>query len=208
MQSVRTVGLLLAAGAGTRFDPEHPGRKLSALVDGVTVAERALSALDGAVEAVIVATRNSDGPVNATATARGAHVVTPPDAALGMGHSLAAAALEAQKQFPDAGWYVVALADMPWVKSPTIAALLEIAMREDRITQPRHAGQRGHPVVFPARYGVALAQCSGDVGARDILRSRADEVCLVDVEDAGVLRDVDTPGDLPKPLSAPSARGQ
>jgi molybdenum cofactor cytidylyltransferase len=196
MQPVRTVGVLLAAGAGTRFDPANPGRKLDALVDGIAVAERSFNALSEAVDATVVATRGRDSLLARRARARGARVVAPADAGMGMGHSLAAAVTAARDAFPALQRIVVALADMPWVQAQTIARLVTAAEAADRIVQPRCNGERGHPVVFPLRCLEALAHCHGDVGARDVLRENAADVVLLDVDDRGVLRDVDTPGDL------------
>lgn len=203
MQPVQTVGVLLAAGLGTRFDPAQPGRKLEVLIDGgMSVAERSLLALSDAVDAVVVATRTAESPVASIAQHHGAQVVVSEYAHLGMGHSLAAGVEAALRRFPDARWLVVALADMPWVKSATIRSLIEKAVADDCIVQSCCDGQRGHPVVFPARYTNELVRCSGDVGAREVLRAHAQEVFLMDVSDAGVLRDVDTPKDLAGPPPA------
>jgi CTP:molybdopterin cytidylyltransferase MocA len=45
----------------------------------------------------------------------------------------------------------------------------------------------------------ALAACKGDVGARDVMRANMIAVRRVDVDDAGVLHDVDAPSDLSGP---------
>lgn len=197
MHPARTVGLLLAAGAGTRFDPLRPGRKLEVLIDGVPVAARSFAALSAAVDAVVVAARSPGSLLAQLAAERGALVIEPVDAAMGMGHSLAAAATAARETFPEMQRVVVALADMPWAQTQTIVRLLAVAEARNCIVQPRCSGQRGHPVVFPVRYLDALARCRGDIGARDVLRENAADVVLVDVDDRGVLRDVDAPGDVP-----------
>ncbi|MCL4799694.1 MAG: nucleotidyltransferase family protein, partial [Burkholderiales bacterium] len=57
-------------------------------------------------------------------------------------------------------------------------------------------GERGHPVGFAARYGAELAALAGDAGAREILRRDRGLVELIEVDDPGVLRDVDTRADL------------
>lgn len=192
----RSVGILLAAGSGSRFDPLQPGRKLEVLADGVPVAIRSFNVLSGAVDAMVVATRSRDNPLAQISAEHGAQVVVPADAAMGMGHSLAAAVTLAQEAFPAVQRIVVALADMPWVQSQTLARLITAAETGDCIVQPQYGGQRGHPVVFPARYLAALARCRGDVGARDVLSDNAANVVLVAVDDPGVLRDVDRPEDL------------
>ena len=51
--TIRTVGVLLAAGAGQRFDPSQPGRKLEVLVAGVSVAERSLASLVPGTDAIV-----------------------------------------------------------------------------------------------------------------------------------------------------------
>ena len=61
---------------------------------------------------------------------------------------------------------------------------------------PRHAGQQGHPVIFGRDFWPALGQLAGDEGARAVVRAQRDCCVVVDVEDAGVLRDVDTPQGL------------
>ncbi len=42
----------------------------------------------------------------------------------------------------------------------------------------------------------ALADLSGDEGAKSILAAHRDGVRLIEVDDGGVVRDVDAPGDL------------
>lgn len=196
LQTVRTVGLLLAAGSGSRFDPEAPGRKLLELVDGKPLVEHALDALSAAVDAVVVVTRDEFTQVRAFACARGTRVVVASDAALGMGHSLAAGVRLVMTDFPAASTVVIALADMPWVRCDTVVALVSHSIEHDRIAQPRHRGERGNPVAFPARFIAPLASSSGDAGARQLLREQGANVLLLDVDDPGVLRDVDRREDL------------
>jgi molybdenum cofactor cytidylyltransferase len=195
----RVVGLLLAAGSGSRFDAQSPGRKLLEVVAGRPLFEHALRALAAAVDQVHVVTRAEFTAVAAIAAELGARVQIAEQAALGMGHSLAHGARAVGEACHGVQTVVVALADMPWVQSATIEALVAQSLAADRIVQPLHAGQRGNPVAFPARYLSALAQCSGDSGARQLLRDSANELMVLPVDDAGVLRDVDEPGDLAPP---------
>lgn len=193
---VHTVGLLLAAGRGRRFDANAPGRKLREVLNGQSVAMHALTALAQSVDTVVVAVRDANDGFAVDAESRGALVVCPPDADSGMGHSLAHAANAVVARYPSALTWVIALADMPWVRAETIRALVEASRLHDCIMQPRHNGLPGNPVVFPARFSSELERCEGDVGARVVLRAHASECRMLDVDDAGVLRDVDVPGDL------------
>ncbi len=55
---------------------------------------------------------------------------------------------------------------------------------------------RGHPVGFARRHYAALAELTGDEGAKAILAEHRDRLQLIEVADAGVLRDIDTPADI------------
>lgn len=57
-------------------------------------------------------------------------------------------------------------------------------------------GRQGHPVVFGRTFWPELMRLTGDEGARSVLRSHRDCCVLLEVDDAGVLRDVDTPDAL------------
>jgi molybdenum cofactor cytidylyltransferase len=91
------------------------------------------------------------------------------------------------------GW-VIALGDMPYVQPETIRALAATVERGARIAAPVYEGRRGNPVAFSSFHLPLLLALSGDQGARAILKSHAVSELMVD--DAGVVRDIDTPGDL------------
>ncbi|MEF9943630.1 MAG: nucleotidyltransferase family protein, partial [Burkholderiaceae bacterium] len=54
-----------------------------------------------------------------------------------------------------------------------------------------HAGRRGHPVGFAAALGAELIALTGEAGAREVLARHPPQ--SIEVKDAGVLLDVDTP---------------
>ena len=91
------------------------------------------------------------------------------------------------------------LGDMPWVASATIDALLDAfeANGAGSICVPTYDRKQGNPVLWPARYVDDMKALTGDVGARHLLAQHDDDVCEVEVDDAGVLRDVDVSDDLP-----------
>jgi molybdenum cofactor cytidylyltransferase len=120
----RSVGVLLAAGSGQRFDPTRPGAKLDALFDTETVGVRSLTTLMSAVDVTIVAVRSERSAVALQAKQRGARVLIPALFNLGMGHSIAAAAKIALAEFGGAEVLALALADMPWLRPQTLAALV------------------------------------------------------------------------------------
>jgi molybdenum cofactor cytidylyltransferase len=58
---------------------------------------------------------------------------------------------------------------------------------------PTYQGKRGNPVLFAQGFIDEMRHAQGDTGARSILSAHADDVYEVEMEDAGVLADADTP---------------
>ncbi|WP_205189845.1 NTP transferase domain-containing protein, partial [Burkholderia sp. LMG 13014] len=83
----------------------------------------------------------------------------------------------------------------PWIAASTYETVTR-ALDADgaSIVAPAHRGVRGHPVGFSAHHFDALAALDGDTGARALFASAP--VKLLDVDDPGIVRDVDTPADL------------
>ncbi len=115
----------------------------------------------------------------------------------GMGHSLAAAVREAG----DASGWVIALGDMPRVATRSIDAVIAALKAGARIALPTHHGERGHPVGFAASLREDLLALRGDAGARGVLQRYAAEVVTVEVDDPGILQDVDTHERPQEPLT-------
>jgi molybdenum cofactor cytidylyltransferase len=183
------VGILLAAGSASRFGAD----KLAAtLPDGTPVGVAALRNLATAVDSVIAVVRAGDNSTAKALAANGARVSVCPGASDGMGASLAWGVRGAAVA---RGW-IVALADMPWIAPATIAQIATTIRDGALLAAPRYEGSRGHPVGVSQRYFGELAALSGDEGARRLLVAHAGSIRWVDVNDAGVLRDIDTPADL------------
>ena len=181
-------GILLAAGAGSRFGG---GKLMHRLPDGEPIGVRAWRNLCAALPHVTVVVRAGDREVEQMFRQAGAEVAVCADAHLGMGHSLACA-IRATHQAR--GW-VIALADMPCLDPATIRRIARELDAGADIVVPVHQGQRGHPVGFAARFGEDLMRLTGDAGARSLLRDNAGTIVRIEVDDAGVLQDVDTQED-------------
>jgi molybdenum cofactor cytidylyltransferase len=84
--------------------------------------------------------------------------------------------------------------DHPLVRANTVATLLEAARREGAlVTVPIHRGKRGHPAVFGALLFRELVDPALEGGARAVVHRHLEHALLVDVDDAGVVADIDTP---------------
>ena len=181
--------ILLAAGAGRRFGAD---KRLYPLAGGTPMAlasaRNLVEALPGALAVVGVA----DDTLADLLGVAGLTVTRCPDAARGMGASLAWGVA----QRPEADGWLIALADMPFIRPATILRVAEAIRTPDAIAAPVFHGRRGHPVAFGSLYGEALLRLDGDRGGRDVLERHAGKLFPVSGDDPGVLRDIDTAGDL------------
>lgn len=184
------VGILLAAGRSRRFGAD---KLLQAACDGRSVAESAAIKLFAACDRTlaVVGPQSSEDLIERLREV-GIEVVEAARAELGMGATLAAGVSTS----PQAAGWVVALADMPAIRPASIAGVVEALRCGASIAAPVHRGRRGHPVGFAAQWFDDLIGLAGDSGARDVLDAHADRVHRIDVDDPGVLFDIDTAADL------------
>lgn len=178
--------ILLAAGRGTRFGAD---KLLYPLEDGLPMALAAARNLKAAIPDVLAVVNGENPELMALLEEAGLRVSVCPDAVQGMGASLAWGVAQTRQA---QGW-LIALADMPWIRSATLHAVAEAVIGPRVIAAPVYRGKRGHPVAFGRDHGPALMALSGDEGARRLLADFAGEVILLPSEDSGVVRDIDLP---------------
>ncbi|WP_416467680.1 nucleotidyltransferase family protein [Pseudomonas sp. LFS044] len=183
---MKVVALVLAAGRSVRFGGD---KRRATLADGrsllVHSVERACSVF-GDVRVVL---REGERAEDLGLPA-GCRVIASPQAALGMGHSLAAGT--ASLIDSDAQAVAILLGDMPWIARATFGQLISAA-GASTIVLPQHDGRQGHPVLFGRDFWAALSRLTGDEGARSVVRAHPANCIRLDVEDPGVLQDVDRP---------------
>ena len=189
----RVIGILLAGGAGKRFGG---GKLLATLADGTPVGARAAATLIAVLPDTIAVVRPGDEALAAMLRDAGAFVSVCPASVEGMGASLAhgIAVADAASTGYAIG-YVVALADMPWISAETIDRVARAIEEGAPIAVPRYQGKRGHPAGFGNAYRGDLLGLSGDTGAKALIDAASD-IRWIDVEDAGIIADVDVPVDL------------
>jgi molybdenum cofactor cytidylyltransferase len=191
---LKFVGLLLAAGSATRFGSD---KLQHALPHGVAIAVQAARALRAAVPRVVAVVRPEAGATARALAAEGCEVAVCGNAAEGMGASLACAARAAGP----ADGYLVALADMPFVRPSTVAAVRDALAQGALLAAPYWRARRGHPVGFAGGLRAELEALAGDEGARRVLEAHAAQLVKVPVGDPGAVRDIDKPSDLAPPLA-------
>lgn len=187
MQSRPTV-VVLAAGKGSRF--KGSAHKLEQSLGDLSVLGRTLrNAIESHLPVVVVTTQPLAAGAAHIVAARDVVVVPQALAALGMGHSISAG-VAARADAP--GWLLLP-GDMPMVRPATLLAVAA-ALEHHPVAYAQHQGRRGHPVGFAAELYSELMMLSGDEGARRIVARYP--AIGVDVDDPGVLLDLDTEADL------------
>jgi molybdenum cofactor cytidylyltransferase len=188
------VGVLLAAGAGTRFGGD---KLLARLPDGTPLGVRAARTLHSGVDEALAVVRPGDVTLARLLEAEGLDVAPFPGAENGMGASLAFGVAAA----PDADGWIVALADMPFVRRETVEIVAERLRAGAWIVAPCHQGRRGHPVGFTQALYTELIRLGGDRGARSLLDQYASRVETFESEDPCIFLDIDTLRDIPTALT-------
>jgi molybdenum cofactor cytidylyltransferase len=187
-------GILLAAGYSKRFGSNKLLQTLPAGTPeagtpiGLAAARHLLDALPESI-AVVRPRAQKLGKLLRDA---GCNTVVNKNAGEGMGTSLAAGVRAAA----DAHGWVVALADMPFLHPETIRVIAKAIADGAAIAAPTYRGERGHPVGFAKRYFDELVSLHGDHGARELLKQHSTLASLHEVDDPGVLRDIDRLSDL------------
>lgn len=193
MQQPPTI-IVLAAGPGRRFGAG--GHKLVQPLGGRSVL---VATLDNAIETgwpvCVVLTPALLPLVAPWVQARDRVVLDEDDAARGLGRSIAAAVTA---QADAAGW-VALPGDMPLVRPQTIHAVGR-SLAEHPVAYAQYRGRICHPQAFAAELFSDLRELQGEAGARRLLARYP--AAAVDVDDPGVLVDVDTEADLEAARSA------
>lgn len=183
------VVIVLAAGRGSRF--VGSGHKLQQPLGTSTVLGRTLGhALASQMRVLVVCSEALAPSIRKSVAARDMVVLPPaPRGGDGMGVSIAAG-VSAAASAP--GWLILP-GDMPEVL-PSTLRLVAGRLMQDPVVFAQYKGRRGHPVGFGPELYSELIALSGDEGARRLLARYAAQP--VDVDDPGVLVDVDTAEDL------------
>jgi len=178
-----------AAGQSARFG----SMKLFAELQGVLLIDRTVGNLfDAGVIRVLVVCTGLDALSRAT-TVRDPRVriVVNGHPERGMFSSIQAGIAEAGDST-----VLVLPADMPFVRSETIRLVADRSQQADLVVVPQMNHRRGHPIAIPSHLCRPLVSFSPETSLKEALRSLHVSPYLLDVDDPGILRDVDVPADL------------
>ncbi len=178
--------LVLAAGLSSRM-----GRQKALLpIKGETIIEHLVSVFHENDVKVFIVTGYRGQDVVRTLKNREVTFVENPKYELGMFTSVQAGVRVLQPAID--GFFVMPV-DIPLVKSETIKSMInEHKKSPGKIIYPVFGGKRGHPPLIPGNLVPVMVHWSKEGNLRDILNSYSDLALEVEVDDKGILIDIDT----------------
>lgn len=186
--------LVLAAGQGSRYRERSGTDKLlapaTAQPDAQAVLAMTLASLWGVAERLVIVTREDNHELRAWLEQERGRFPAEVFAVRtkGLGHSLA----QAIRQYPAEKGWLVALGDMPYVRADTVRRVAA-SIEPVHVFVPVCRGRRGHPRGIGRDHGEKLLSLDGDRGAQALF---AGDLCIeIEVDDPGVLEDIDLPDD-------------
>ena len=186
-------GVILAAGQSSRM-----GRPKALLVhrDGTTsfVRYAMTQAASAGVEILVVVGREDDVALEHEVGAAGRFVTNPqPDR--GQLSSLLVA-LDVLENERGVEAMMVLPVDVPLISADVMRTVIAAARATTApIVRAVHHGAHGHPVIFKRELFEELRAADPAVGAKAVVRADPNRVIDVEVDDPGVISDVDTPDD-------------
>lgn len=203
----KIIGLVLAAGQGSRFGGDkllHPLKK-----NGLEIGLQSAINIQPYVDEVLCIVRPDDHGLKALFQENGFSIIENYQHLEGLSSSIVTGVKHSKRS----DYWLIALADMPFISKEVYAELHQSIQQEldnvhsqQRILRPRikqlaqdgeHHFSAGHPVAFPARYGDYLISLNGDQGAFRILKQASpSDIQYLDTQCYGILRDIDKRQDL------------
>ncbi|HEX5758130.1 MAG TPA: nucleotidyltransferase family protein [Thermoanaerobaculia bacterium] len=187
--------VLPAAGASRRM-----GRPKLLLPYGEeTVIGAVVAALrGGGVDEVVVVIDPDDKGLAEWSSTAGVGFTLNPSPERGMLSSILAGveALGGAAGLAGRGPLVVCPADLPALRAATVAHLLARQAESGAgLVEPVFRGRRGHPLLIATPLVAEIATLDLEVGLRQLRERHPADLLEVDVDDPGVVADVDTPED-------------
>ncbi len=193
MSDNRKIGAVVAAaGLSSRMGAFKPLLPFG----GSTVLERCIANLrEAGAKEIVVVTGHRAAELEEKLSGSGVRFVRNPDYAATQMFDSLRIGLRALSE--NCAAILLTPGDVPLVQPETIRALLEA---RGGFVRPVCAGKRGHPVALDAKYREALLAYDGDGGLRGAVEALGVPTTEVEVADAGMPLDMDTPADYERLL--------
>ncbi len=185
--------IILAAGKSTRMGE---AKQLLRLGESTVLGRTIENVRRAAVKEIVLVLGASEEAIRRRLPAsllQGLKVVVNPLYEQGMASSLRAG-LSALDPQTDAA--LIVLADQPFVRPETLDQLgRKHRQTQAQIVIPSYQGRRGNPVLLDRSVFADVMALEGDTGCRAIFGSHTERTVKLEVEDEGILLDIDNQGD-------------
>ena len=159
--------------------------------DGTVVGSLIQALREGGVSEIFLVIAPGDEALRAWGAEAGVKIAVNPDQERGMLSTILegiAAAGAEERGEP----LVVCPADLPALLPSTVRTVLA---QQSPLVVPSYQGRRGHPLVISPELIPEIRTLHLNVGLRELLDRHPDSLRVVEVDDPGAVRDVDTPED-------------
>ena len=195
MQEKPTAGIILAAGAATRFGQP---KQLLRLKDKYLIEWVLDAALNSRLSRIVLVLGYAHQEILQALAEKmqhsKLHIEVNPHYKKGQSHSLRIGLATLKNDFPAV---IFLLGDQPMLNSATINTLLERFWSADNdICVPTYRGQRKNPAIFSRRFYNYLMDIKGDTGARQLIDDNPDQVLRIEIDDPLCFFDIDTEQDF------------
>lgn len=104
---------------------------------------------------------------------------------------------EGIKNSVDADGYLIYPVDYPFIKKSTLDKLIsEFGIHSESVILPVYNNKKGHPVIIPKSIAVKINGEDVDGGLDALIKNSDAEICLIGVNDDGILRNINYKSDL------------
>lgn len=197
MPTPRRIGVLLAAGRGGRMG------RTKQLVDWPTVEgpKPLIAAAYDSIrpicdDMVVVLGHDAEAVAAALANRQFHSAQSDPDAPM---FDSIRAGLEAARSIDPNATIVLQPADHPAVALATLTALTDWSLQPPvQAVIPEYQGRGGHPVLIPPTVAASILEADCPNGLGQFWIDHPESCNRLPVDDPTILRDIDTPGDLPQ----------
>lgn len=200
-RSSSLAGVILAAGASSRMGED----KALLQYGGRSFLAGAIEVLQNTCDFVVVVAGKNIDLLRSIVYQNSAYLVLNPQPELGQFSSLRLGLQAVLDRGRDAA--CVTLVDRPPAQSRTVQALKEHFLCSSPETVwgvvPQFEGKHGHPVIFAREMIEVFLRANSSSNAREVEHQHQDRVEYVDVDDARVILNINTPEDYSSLQTAP-----
>jgi molybdenum cofactor cytidylyltransferase len=184
----RISAIILAAGGSSRMGQ---AKQLLPLGESTVLAKTIENTRSAAVDELVLVLGASAEEIRRQLPLQGLKVVINQTYQQGM-----ASSLRAGLSAVDHDAALIVLGDQPFLRPQTLDRIIaEYRHSRAKIVIPTYRGDRGNPVLLDRSLFAEVMALEGDIGCRAIFHNHLEEIMKVEVDDEGILLDLDRPED-------------